>query len=147
VRVAIYVRVSTADQHVESQLYDLRELASRRSFEVVKVYQDCGVSGRRARRPGLEQRAPGTMLIWSNPFTSLRVPKIFNLRTDPYERADITSNTYYDWLLDHAFLPVPAQDYVGQFLVTFKAYPQRQKAASFNMDEVLANLKESGGSK
>src|SRR5260370_38558057 len=53
-KAAIYVRVSTADQHVESQLYDLRELASRRSFEVVKVYQDCGVSGRRARRPGLD---------------------------------------------------------------------------------------------
>ena len=51
---AVYVRVSTADQHVESQLYDLRELASRRSFEVVKVYRDCGVSGRRARRPGLD---------------------------------------------------------------------------------------------
>ena len=55
----------------------------------------------------MEQRAPGTMLIWSNPFTSLRVPLMFNLRTDPYERADITSNTYYDWLLDHAYLLVP----------------------------------------
>src|SRR5271170_8343057 len=53
-KAGIYVRVSTSDQHVESQLYDLRELASRRSFEVVKVYQDCGVSGRRARRPGLD---------------------------------------------------------------------------------------------
>ena len=95
----------------------------------------------------MEQRAPGTMLIWSNPFTTLRIPKIFNLRTDPYERADITSNTYYDWLLDHAFLLVPAQGYVGQFLMTFKDYPQRQKAGSFNMDEVFAKLKESGGSK
>jgi len=95
----------------------------------------------------MEQRAPGTMLVWANPFTNLRVPKIFNLRTDPYERADITSNTYYDWLLDHAFLLVPAQDYVGQFLLTFKDYPQRQKAAGFNLDEVLTNLKESGGSK
>jgi len=95
----------------------------------------------------MEQRAPGTMLIWANPFTTLRVPKLFNLRTDPYERADITSNTYYDWFLDHAFLLVPAQDYVGQFLMTFKEYPQRQKAASFNMDEVLQKLKESGGSK
>jgi arylsulfatase len=91
----------------------------------------------------LEQRAPGTLLVWANPFTNLRVPKIFNLRTDPYERADVTSNTYYDWLLDHAFLLVPAQDYVGQFLATFKDYPQRQKAASFNMDEVLAKLRES----
>ena len=91
----------------------------------------------------MEQRAPGTMLVWANPFTNLRVPKIFNLRTDPYERADITSNTYYDWLLDHAFLLVPAQDYVGKFLVTFKDFPQRQKAAGFNLDEVLSKLKES----
>jgi len=91
----------------------------------------------------MEQRAPGQMLIWANPFTNLRVPKIFNLRTDPYERADITSNTYYDWLFDHVFLLVPAQDYVGQFLATFREFPQRQKAASFNLDEVMAKLKES----
>ena len=95
----------------------------------------------------LEQRAPGTLQIWSEPFTSLRLPKIFNLRTDPYERADITSNTYYDWLLDHAFLLVPAQDYVGKFLMTFKEYPPRQKAASFNLDDVMKKLQESGGSK
>jgi arylsulfatase A-like enzyme len=95
----------------------------------------------------MEQRAPGTLRVWSEPFVTLRVPKIFNLRTDPYERADITSNTYYDWLLDHAFQLVPAQAYVGQWLATFKDYPQRQKAASFNMDEVMKNLQESGGSK
>jgi DNA invertase Pin-like site-specific DNA recombinase len=53
-KAGIYVRVSTADQHVESQLYDLREVAAKRGFEVVKEYQDCGVSGRRARRPGLD---------------------------------------------------------------------------------------------
>jgi DNA invertase Pin-like site-specific DNA recombinase len=53
-KAGIYVRVSTADQHVESQLYDLRELAVQRGFEVVKEYRDCGVSGRRARRPGLD---------------------------------------------------------------------------------------------
>lgn len=91
----------------------------------------------------MEQRAPGTLRVWSEPFTTLRIPKIFNMRTDPYERADITSNTYYDWLLDHAFQLVPAQDYVANFLMTFKDYPQRQKAASFNMDEVLAKMKES----
>jgi len=90
----------------------------------------------------MEQRVPGTLRVWSEPFVTLRVPKIYNLRTDPYERADITSNTYYDWLLDHAFMPVPAQAYVGQFLMTFKEYPQRQKAASFNLDEVMAKLKE-----
>jgi len=91
----------------------------------------------------MEQRAPGQMLIWANPFTGLRVPKIFNLRTDPYERADITSNTYYDWLFDHVYLLVPAQDFVGQFLASFREYPQRQKAATFNLDEVMAKLKES----
>jgi arylsulfatase len=92
----------------------------------------------------MEQRAPGTLRVWSEPFTNLRVPKIFNLRTDPYERADITSNTYYDWLLDHAFQVVPAQKFVGQFLATFKEYPQRQKAASFNLDDVMARLRETG---
>ena len=95
----------------------------------------------------MEQRAQGTLRIWAEPFVTLRIPKIFNIRTDPYERADITSNTYYDWLLDHAFQLVPAQAFVGQFLMTFKEYPQRQKAASFNMDEVFEKLKESGGSK
>ena len=93
----------------------------------------------------MEQRVPGTLRIWAEPFVSLRVPKIFNLRTDPYERADITSNTYYDWLIDHVFALVPAQAYVGQFLTTFKEYPQRQKAATFNMDEVFQKLKEGGG--
>jgi hypothetical protein len=72
----------------------------------------------------------------------LRVPKIFNLRTDPYERADVTSNRYYDWLIDHVFLLVPAQEYVGQFLATFSDFPPRQKAATFNMDEVLSKLKD-----
>jgi arylsulfatase len=90
----------------------------------------------------MEQRAPGTLRVWAEPFVTLRVPKIFNLRTDPYERADITSNTYYDWLFDHVFLLVPAQDFVGQFLASFKDYPQRQKAASFNLDEVFKKMKE-----
>jgi arylsulfatase A-like enzyme len=90
----------------------------------------------------MEQRAEGTLRVWAEPFTSLRVPKIFNLRTDPYERADITSNTYYDWLLDHAFMLVPAQAYVGQFIQTFKEFPQRQKAGSFNMDEVMEKMKQ-----
>ena len=95
----------------------------------------------------MEQRATGTLKVWMDPFVTLRVPKIFNLRLDPYERADITSNTYYDWLLDRAFLLVPAQDYVGQFLMTFKEYPPRQKADSFNLDSVMKKLQDSGGSK
>jgi len=90
----------------------------------------------------LEQQVRGTMALWAAPFVNLRVPKIFNLRTDPYERADVTSNTYYDWLMDHVFLIVPAQEYVGQFLASFKDYPQRQKAASFNLDDVMAKLND-----
>ena len=95
----------------------------------------------------MQQETPGTLFIWANPFTALRVPKIFNLRTDPYERADITSNTYYDWMIDHIFLLVPAQAYVGQFLATFKEYPQRQKADTFNLDVVLRKMGEGSGSK
>lgn len=95
----------------------------------------------------MEQRQKGTMQIWAEPFTSLRVPKMFNLRTDPYEVADVTSNTYYDWLLDHAFLFVPAQTFVGNFITSFKDFPPRQKAASFNMDEVMQKLQEGPGSK
>ena len=92
-----------------------------------------------------QQRAEGTMLVWSEPYVSTRIPWLFNLRTDPYEKASITSNTYWDWWLDHAFLLVPAQDVVGDFLKTFKEYPPRQKAASFTIDQVLDKLAQPGG--
>jgi len=88
----------------------------------------------------LEQRAAGTLQVWAEPFTVLRVPKIFNLRTDPFERADYTSNTYYDWLLDHAWILVPAQAYVANMLTTLVEFPARQKPASFNMEQVLGKL-------
>ncbi len=90
----------------------------------------------------LEQRIAQTLEAWANPFTPLRVPLIFNLRRDPYERAQITSNTYYDWLIDRIYLLVPAQKYVGGFLGTFKEYPPRQKAASFSLDKVMSKLTE-----
>jgi arylsulfatase len=87
-----------------------------------------------------QQKEPGTMLVWSRPLVKTRIPWLFNLRTDPYERASITSNTYWDWYLDHAFLLVPAQAYVGKFLKTFKEFPPRQKAASFTIDQVMKKL-------
>jgi len=90
----------------------------------------------------MEQKAMGTFRVWMEPFVPLRVPLILNLRRDPYERAPITSNTYYDWLLDHAFLLVPAQTYVGNFLTTFKEFPPRQKAASFSLDQVMDKMQE-----
>ena len=88
----------------------------------------------------MEQRAPGTLLVWAEPFVPLRVPKIYNLRMDPYERADITSNTYYDWMLDNAYLVFAASAVVTQFLETFKEFPPRQKAASFTIDQAVAKL-------
>ncbi len=88
----------------------------------------------------LEQRAAGTLQVWAEPYTELRVPKIFNLRTDPYERADITSNTYYDWLLDRAWVLIPAQAYVARMLGTLAEFPPRQEPASFNIERVLAKL-------
>jgi arylsulfatase A-like enzyme len=89
----------------------------------------------------MEQRVTGTLQVWAEPFTLLRVPKLFNLRTDPYERADTTSNTYWDWLLDHAFLAVPTQAIVGEFLASFREFPPRQKAASFTVDQVMDKLR------
>jgi arylsulfatase len=90
-----------------------------------------------------EQRATGTMRIWSEPFTPLRVPKLFDLRSDPYERADVTSNTYYDWLLTHVFILVPAQAKAAEFLATFKDYPPSQRAASFSIDQIMDKMKKS----
>src|SRR5210317_2100955 len=92
----------------------------------------------------MEQRVEATFQAWIEPFVPLRIPLIFNLRRDPYERSQITSNTYYDWLLDRAYLLVPAQAYVGQFLATFKEFSPRQKAASFSLDQVMDKM-QSGG--
>jgi len=93
----------------------------------------------------MEQQTVGTFRVWMEPFVPLRVPLIFNLRRDPYERATITSNTYYDWLLDRVYLLLPAQDYVGGFLKTFKEFPPRQKPASFTIDQVMEMLSPPGG--
>ena len=94
-----------------------------------------------------QQRTPGTLALWAEPFVSTRIPYIYNLRMDPYERANITSNTYWDWLIDHAFLLLPTQHVVGQFLATFKEYPPRQKAASFTIDQVMEKLQAGGSGK
>jgi arylsulfatase len=95
----------------------------------------------------MEQRAEGTLLLWMNPFTPLRLPKIFNLRTDPFEMADRTSNTYFDFMMKHAFLLVPAQAIVEEFLQTFREFPPRMKAASFGIDQVLEKLQTPPGAR
>jgi arylsulfatase len=94
----------------------------------------------------MEQRAEGTLNVWAEPYTELRVPRIFNLKTDPYEKAMTTSNTYYDWLLDHAWVLIPAQAYVGRMLQTLVEVPPRQEPASFSIEKVLEKLQAGAAS-
>ncbi len=88
----------------------------------------------------MEQRMQGTLAIWAEPFVVLRLPKLFNLRTDPYERADVTSNTYYDWAIDHEFTMFLANEVAERHLKTYVKYPPRQKAASFTIDQAIDKL-------
>jgi arylsulfatase A-like enzyme len=88
----------------------------------------------------MEQRCKGTLQVWAEPFTPLRVPKLFNLRTDPYEFADITSNSYWDWMMHTAILSVTASTVVGKFLETFKEFPPVQKPNTFTIDQALEKM-------
>ena len=94
----------------------------------------------------MEQRCPGTLQVWAEPFTRLRLPKLFNLRMDPYERADTTSNTYYDWLLHNGYIMMSAQTIVAKFMATFKEFPPAQKPGSFTIEDAHEKIKEAGGS-
>ena len=93
----------------------------------------------------LEQKEYATLRAWVEPWTPLRVPLIFNLRRDPYERAYRTSNTYYDWMIDRVFFLVPAQQYVGRFMATFQDFPPRQRPASFSIDQVMEQMSQAIG--
>ncbi len=95
----------------------------------------------------LEHRYPQTLRAWAEPWTELRIPLLFNLRRDPYERSNITSNTYWDWYLDRVYLLLPAADYVGKFLATFEEFPPRQKPGSFTIGDASAMILEATGSK
>lgn len=92
----------------------------------------------------LEQRAKG-FGVWAEPFVELRVPKIFNLRRDPFERADESSNVYWDWVLEHVPALYAAQALTVQQLETLKQFPPRQKPAAFNLDNVLDKMHEVTG--
>ena len=91
-----------------------------------------------------EQRAPGNLNIWMEPFTCLRVPKIYNLRMDPDERADITSDQYNDWLVHNVYLNVQGTILATEFIQTFRQYPASQAPASFTVDpeSILKMLRE-----
>jgi arylsulfatase len=92
----------------------------------------------------MHQPSQGTLETWSKPMETTRIPWLYNLRRDPYEFATTTSNTYWDWYLDHVYLLLPAAEYVGQFIATFKEYPPRMKAASFNLGDTMKALSEPG---
>jgi arylsulfatase len=89
-----------------------------------------------------EQRAPGGLAVWQDPFTCLRVPKVFNLRMDPFERADIVSDQYNDWLVKNAYLTGMATMKATDFLNTFVTYPPSQKPATFTVDQVRKSVDE-----
>jgi hypothetical protein len=91
------------------------------------------------------QRAQ-TMRLWQEPFVKLRAPVIYNLRRDPFERADVNSNTYMDWFVDHIPQMYLVQDVVAQQLADFAAFPPRQKPAAFNLDAVLESVSHHGHS-
>jgi arylsulfatase len=91
-----------------------------------------------------EQRAK-TLQLWAEPFVELRLPKIFNLRRDPFERADLNSNSYWDWVLEHVFAIYPAQALAAEQLQTFAEFPPRQKPAAFNLDRVLETMQDATG--
>ncbi|MNK52121.1 Arylsulfatase precursor [compost metagenome] len=87
-----------------------------------------------------EQRAPGGLQVWSEPFVCLRVPKLFNLRMDPYERADVVSDQYYDWLTKNDYLLFQGTQKAAKFLQTFVDYPPSQRPASFSIDQIRADV-------
>jgi arylsulfatase A-like enzyme len=89
-----------------------------------------------------EQESTG-FNVWKRQFTNLRAPNLYNLRSDPFERGT-ESIEYGRWMVDRSFILVPAQAIVGQWLSSFKEFPQRQKPASFNLDEVMRKMSEAG---
>ena len=86
-----------------------------------------------------EQRAHSTG-VWAEPMVKLRLPLMFSLRRDPFERASFNSNVYWDWVIDHAPLLYGAQALVAAQIENFVKFPPRQKAASFNLDSVMEQL-------
>ncbi len=95
----------------------------------------------------LEHRYPQTLRAWAEPWTELRIPLLFNLRRDPFERSNITSNTYWDWYLDRVYLLLPASAYVSDFLATFEEFPPRQKPGSFTIGDAKDKIFSQIGSK
>jgi arylsulfatase len=93
----------------------------------------------------MEQRTAGGLAVWRDPFVRLRAPLLYNLRTDPFEFATVTSNTYDDWMLRRAYLIYAVQAVAGKFAETFREFPVVQKPNSFTIDDAMAKMSEAGG--
>jgi arylsulfatase len=134
--------------HVHIDGYDLLPYLTGEVDEsprrgLIYFSDDCDVLGIRYENwkvVFLEQRCQGTLQIWFEPFTELRAPKLFNLRTDPFEIADKVSIDYDHWRLDRVFMFVPAQEFIGKYIATFKEFPPSQKVGTFSLDAVLESL-------
>ena len=132
--------------------YDQRDLLAGKGLSKRKEYfywtDDGNLAALRYDRWKLlfmEQRAEG-LDVWQDPLVTLRLPKIFDLRADPFEKAQFDAGEYDKWRVERTFLLVPSQAFVGQHLKTYVEFPPRQKPGSFALDEVLAKLQEAGGS-
>jgi len=88
----------------------------------------------------MEQRAEG-LDVWAEPLQQLRLPRVFNLRSDPFERAQHESGDYVRWFIDHAFLLVPAQAIVAQHIASFREFPPRQRPGSFSVEQAMEKLR------
>jgi arylsulfatase len=126
--------------------YDQRDLLRNGSGGARKEFfywtDDGGLAGLRYgnwKLAFMEQRAHG-FDVWQEPMVTLRLPKLFNLRTDPFERADHEGMGYAKWRIDRAYALVPAQAYVGEYLKTLQEFPPRQRPGSFNLDAILQKL-------
>jgi arylsulfatase len=105
----------------------------------------------------MEQRKPGTLAVWAEPFTALRMPhfkyvrwsygdeELYDLRADPYEQADVTSNTYYQWLMEQGYILFASSVIAEQFLQTFKEFPPSQRAATFTIDQAMEKMRQNLG--
>jgi len=93
----------------------------------------------------MEQRAHG-LEVWMQPLVPLRAPKLFNLRSDPFERAEKEAGDYVKWFIEHLFVLVPAQAIVAQHIQSFQEFPPRQKPGSFSVNEAMEMLMKQKGS-
>jgi arylsulfatase len=142
------MKVGNKDFKVHLDGYDLRDALAGKSpsprREFFYFNDDGSLVGLRYDHWKIvfaEQRAHG-MAVWEEPFVALRLPKLFNLRSDPFETADHEAGDYNRWRAERLFLLVPAQQFVGKFLATFKEFPPSQKPGSFSIDGALEALQQ-----